>query len=196
MVVASASIQERRRSTRCEGSPQLAINLVQPHRGAVPAASVNFSEGGLCLRVRESLDVRSLIRLQLTPATTPRAKPLHCTGRVTWVVQRLDLRAGPPFLFDVGVELVDPPPLLRRFLVQRGGAPGAAKPAASARKWLIPSQVRGHEYAPRLERSAQPGHRWRLVVTVEGIPCFSEHYPSDRAAAAGWTRFKRRQGKR
>lgn len=181
----------------------MAINLLRS-RGAVPAGSVNFSEHGLCLRVEETLEVRSLIRLQMTPTKSARlrlgAKPLECTGRVTWVVQRLDLRHGPPFLFDVGIEFVDPPAPLRRVLLQQGmGGSAAALDSATpraAKKWLVPAAVRGREYIPKLERSTQPGRRWRLVVSVEGVPCFSEHYPSERAAAAGWGRFKRQQAKR
>ena len=201
MTVASTPVQERRTASRRPGSPALAIHLLRPDRDAVRADSVNFSERGLCLRVRESLEVRSLIRLQLTPVkTSPKLlrslKPLQCTARVFWVVQRLDLRPNPPFVFDVGVELVDPSPLLRGLLAQRAGVSTTTERSVAAKKWVAPSLVRGQQYIPRLERSTQPGHRWRLVVSVEGIACFSEHYPSDQAAALGWTRFKRRLGKR
>ncbi|MBI4342240.1 MAG: PilZ domain-containing protein [Candidatus Omnitrophica bacterium] len=192
MTTASPAVQERRKFIRSEGALRLSINLLPPHR-AVPAGSVNFSEGGLCLRVQETLEVRSLVRLQLTPR---RQRPLQCTGRVTWVVQRLDLRDGPPFLFDVGIEFVDPPPVLRQFLARQGAqlAPPGTLPIT--KKWLTPAAVRGRDYVPRLERSVQPGRRWRLVVSVEGVPCFSDYYPSERAAAAGWERFKRLQAKR
>ena len=202
MTVVSPTIQERRKYLRNDGSLRLAINFLEPRR-AVPADSVNFSEGGLCLRVQETLEVRSLVRLRLAP---PKAKassrvarwqrPVQCTGRVTWVVQRLDLRDGPPFLFDVGIEFVDPPPVLRQFLARGGAPPAPAAKSPTTKKWLAPAAVRGRDYVPHLERSTQPGRRWRLVVSVEGIPCFSEHYRSERAAADGWEHFKRRQAKR
>ena len=200
MPAASSAVQERRKFIRRDGSPQLAINLLRS-QGAVPAGSVNFSERGLCLRVQETLEVRSLVRLQLTP-TKPASrthlgtKPMECTGRVTWVVQRLDLRHGPPFLFDVGIEFVDPPAPLRRVLLQQGLGVAASEKPRAGKKWLAPSLVRGREYVPQLDRSAQPGQRWRLVVLVDGVPCFSEHYPSERSAALGWERYKRRQSKR
>lgn len=202
MPAAASTVQERRQSIRRDGSPpQMAINLLRS-RGAVPAGSVNFSEHGLCLRLEETLEVRSLVRLQMTPTKSARlrlgTRPLECTGRVTWVVQRLDLRHGPPFLFDVGIEFVDPPAPLRRVLLQQGMGISAAdsEKLRAPKKWLAPSAVRGREYVPKLERSIQSGQRWRLVVSVEGVPCFSGHYPSERAAAIGWERFKRQQAKR
>ena len=203
MPTISSTTQERRKTSRREGAPPLAINLMRS-QGAVPAGSVNFSERGLCLRVRETLEVRSLVRLQLTPAksaakTRLGSKPLECMGRVTWVVQRMDLRHGPPFLFDVGIEFVDPSAPLRRVLLQQGLGLGATSRAAKPRagkKWLAAAPIQGREYLPMLERSIQPGQRWRLVVSVEGVPCFSEHYPSERAAAAGWNSLKRRLGRR
>ena len=216
MTTASPALQERRKFLRNAGSPPIAINLVHSNR-SVLANSVNFNEAGLCLRVQETLEVRSLVRLQLTPgsslakqvraSTRPQTKyvgvgarwqrPLQCTGRVTWVVQRLDLRDNPPFLFDVGIEFVDPPPLLRQFLAQRGGRLGLERPAAVANKSLAPALIRSRQYVPRLERSSNPAlGRWHLVVAIDGVPCFSEHYPSERAAMAAWATFKRRQAKR
>ena len=207
MTVTSPALQERRKFFRNDGSSPIAINLLHSNR-SVLANSVNFSEGGLCLRVQETLEVRSLIRLQLTPARphTKRAgafgagarwqHPLQCTGRVTWVVQRLDLRGNPPFLFDVGIEFVDPPPILRQFLAQRGGRLGLARPPAVTNKSLAPALIRSRQYVPRLERSSNPAlGRWHLVIAIDGVPCFSEHYPSERVAVAAWATFKRQQAR-
>ena len=189
MALTSAAVQDRRRFTRGEPFSHFEVNLLKPS-GAVPAESVNVSEGGLCVRLGEMLEVRSLVQLQLT-LTSARARPMRCTGRVTWVMQRLDLRTSPPFLFDAGIELINPPPPLR----QLAAPPAVAEKhrSASHRKTLGAAVVRGREFIPRLERAAG---RWHLVVSVDGVPCFSEHFSSERTAADGWTRFKRQQAKR
>lgn len=205
MVSSAPSVQERRRFDRQEGPPRLAINLLRTNQ-SIAADSINVSQGGLCLRVQEELEVRSLVRLQLAPASgpsedrRPTARPVTCTGRVAWVIQRLDLRQGPPFLFDVGIEFVDPPPILRQFMARQGIAPSAPTPkvaaAPAAVKILESAIVRGRTFIPRLERNVRQMSPWHLVVTVDGIPCFSEHFTSERAAVEAWARFKRRQAKR
>ena len=139
------------------------------------------------------LEVRSLVRLQLTPANGGQGRrPVRCTGRVTWVVQRLDLRGAPPFLFDTGIELVDPPAVLRQAAAQAGAGPALPRRGVRSTK-LGAVVVRGREYVPRVEHSAGPPPRWHLVVRAEGVPCVSEHYPSERAALAAWARFRRRR---
>jgi len=129
MTLTSPPIEERRAFVRNEPPPQLAINLLQARRSII-ADSVNFSEGGLCLRLRELLEVRSLVRLQVSSFLREneplRAKTdalrgrraVQCTGRVAWVIQRLDLRDSPPFLYDVGIEFVKAPPMLKRLMSQ------------------------------------------------------------------------------
>ncbi|MBI1992263.1 MAG: PilZ domain-containing protein, partial [Candidatus Omnitrophica bacterium] len=116
MTLTATSLRERRKFPRHEPPPRFDASLLLP-QGAVPAHSINVSEGGLCVRLEETLEVRSLVRLQLTPVEGSGSgrgqRPMECAGRVAWVIQRLDLRSAPPFLFDVGVEFVDPPPLLR-----------------------------------------------------------------------------------
>ena len=113
-----------------------------------------------------------------------------------WIIQRLDLRNTPPFLFDVGIEFMDPPPLLRQLMAQRGGILPRQKGRATQSKRLIVAVIRGREFVPRLERSSTRALRWHLVVSVDGVPCFSEHFPSERAAMAAWERFKRQQARR
>ena len=174
--------------------------------------SVNLSEGGLCARLDElqdPLEVRSLVRLQLTPArggaaehranerNSPvrLARSVECTGRVAWVIQRLDLRSTPPFPFDVGIEFVDPPHVLRQFLNQRSDVT-PLKGQTVREKRLESAVIRGRHFIPRLEREPNHSPHWHLIVSVDGTPCFSGHYPSDRAAVAAWATFKRRQAKR
>src|SRR3989338_6777358 len=98
--------QERRRFPRSAVAARLSVNLVHPRTASV--SHVNYSEGGLCLRLDEALEVRSLIRFQVAPAKSgerPKSPRLiECTGRVAWVIQRMDLRSMPPFLFDIGIE--------------------------------------------------------------------------------------------
>ena len=209
MALASAPTAIERRKFIRSDSPRFGVDLLQPSR-PISIDSVNISEGGLCLRIQEILEVRSLVRLQLTLAgsgghsrrTSEGARqgrgrwPLTCTGRVAWVVQRLDLRDAPPFLFDVGIEFVDPPPLLRQFLAQRGLILAPSQRRAARSKALTPSVIRGRQYVPRLERTPDHATPWHLVVTVDGIPCFSDRLPSERASLATWAQFKRRQARR
>ena len=180
-------VQERRKFARHGAPSRVEVNLLRP-QGLIPANTVNLSEGGVCCRLEEMLEVRSLVRLQVMKAPPARSlHPVECTGRVAWVIQRLDLRPTPPFLFDIGIEFVDPPPLLRfpplkgRVLHQRA---------------LESSLIRGRQFVPRLERDVNHGGRWHLVVSVEGTPCFSGHYPSERAALAAWGQFRRQQARR
>ena len=52
----------------------------------------------------------------------------------------------------------------------------------------------GNEYSVRIRNRAR--EEVLAVVSVDGVPCFSEHYASERAATEGWTRFKRQQARR
>jgi hypothetical protein len=200
MPLTPVSTQERRQFTRNDPPPRLAINLLQTDR-SITATGVNFSGGGLCLRLQEPVEVRSVVRLELAPGR----RSVTCLGRVCWVIQRLDLREGPPFLYDVGVEFVDPSPMLRQLLAQQGirVASPIAKRGIRHRE-LGPAAIRGRVYLPRLERLSGPIRAgagpdqlppWHLVVSVEGVACFSQRYPSERVALAGWARFKRQQAR-
>ena len=190
MPLTPVSTQERRRFTRNETPTRLAINLLQPDR-AITATGVNLSGGGLCLRLQESVEVRSTVRLEFVPGR----RSVTCLGRVCWVIQRLDLREAPPFLYDVGIEFVDAPPLLRQLLAQQGIRVATPSVQRGRQRALEPSAIRGRAYLPRLEHLPGPLSRWHLVVSVDGVPCFSQRYPSERTALAGWTRFKRQQAR-
>ena len=199
MTTTISPVEERRKSARlATPPPQFGVSLVRSARGSLSAESVNLSEGGLCVRLREMLEVRSLVELRLTPegAAAKARRPLRCTGRVTWVVQRLDLRDMPPFLFDTGLEFVNPPAPLRQWLLRSAGIEGRAKRPAASPKWLEQAVVRGRSYQPRLVRIPNRPDGWHLVVAVDGVPCFSEHYASERAAATGWGKFKRQRARR
>ena len=187
--------QERRRFPRSAAGARLSIHFVHPRTASV--SHVNYSEGGFCLRVDEALEVRSLIRLQVAGARAGEGqrRPIECTGRVAWVIQRMDLRSIPPFLFDIGIEFVDPPLLLRRLIAQRSGAAPAQGRRAPGRT-LDGAVIRGRQFVPRLEREAGHPAHWHLVVSVDGAPCFSSRYPSERAALSAWGQFQRQQAKR
>ena len=184
---------DRRKFARNALGSRFEIDLLQPHT-QVSAASVNFSEGGLCFRLRQMLEVRSLVRLRLTPeGSSSRSGAVHldCKGRVAWVIQRLDLSDAPPFYYDVGIEFVDPPAALRQLMASTGGqlsrlTRGGGLPAAV---------IRDRRYVPRLERDTGHAMPWHLIVQVDGSPCFSGRYATKREAAAAWTRFKRQQPK-
>ena len=200
MTVTSAQVQQdRRKFPRNDVRPRFEINLVQPPR-TIAAGSVNFSEGGLCLRLREILEVRSLIRLQVTPeggVGERTHRPVQCTGRVRWVIQRLDLSDAPPFLYDVGIEFIDPPQFLRQFLGHHRVAAGVEQAARAAReRSLASAMVHGREFVPHLERTSAKPLPWHLIVMVDGTPCFSHHYASERLALAAWASFRRQEARR
>jgi len=194
MALTSIAVAERRKSPRDTLPSRVTVQLLQADRSTV-AEGVNVNGGGVCLRLREMLEVRSLVQLLLTPGNGGRGRrPVRCAGRVTWVMQRLDLRGSPPFLFDTGIEFVNPPPSLRQTIVPGGGPAPQGRGARSPKPG--PAVIRGREYVPRVQRSDEPRPRWHLVVLAEGVPCESRHYPSERAALAAWVRFKRQRMKR
>ena len=211
MAVISTAVQERRRFSRVEAPPRLAVDLLLQADHRLSADAVNISKAGLCLRLEERLEVRSLVNLQLTPlragaarnlsrahareASSRGGRAIRCEGRVAWVIQRLDLRDAPPYLFDVGIEFADPPAFLRRLMIGRGSRSVSRLPATHAVP-VASAVIHKREYVPRLERS--PGSRlgWHLVISVDGVPCLSERYLSERAAKAAWETFQRRQARR
>ena len=187
---------ERRRFQRNGWPSRLAINLLEPRASSIN--SINCSEAGLCLRLEELLEVRSLVRFELQPGHAGAGKPsrsVECTGRVAWVIQRLDLRTNPPFLYDVGIEFVDPPSFIRQWMANSHQAVNAVKPAAAPRA-MDSAAIRGRVYVPRLERESTRPARWHLIVSVDGAPCFSARYASERAALLAWNQFQHQQAKR
>lgn len=180
---------DRRRIPRIDVRTRVEIDRVRP-LSRLEANSVNLSEGGICVRIRESLEVRSRVRMRLFPEEAKR--PLRCAGRVAWVVQRLDLRTIPPFLYDVGLEFVDPSPALRQFAAQAGIALKADGRRVSRASALQTAVIHGRQYIPNLEKEASSSIPWHLVVRAEGAPCFSRRYPSQRDAIQSWEQFKRR----
>ena len=91
--------------------------------------------------------------------------------------------------------LVNRPLFLRQLIARRGTRLGMAKGRAGKQKALPPTYIRGRKFISQLEREAIQPARWHLVVSVDGVPCFSGRYPSERAARAAWLRFKRDRAK-
>lgn len=157
----------------------------------MPAASVNVSSGGLCFRIRQALEVRSIIQLRLTPESSP-SQRVDCKGRVAWVIQRQDLNDTPPFYHDIGIEFVDPPPALRQFMAASGGRSVSAARSSSPPE----AKIHGRYYVPHIERDTGHESPWHLIVLVSGSPCFSGRYSTKRAATTAWNKFKRQQARR
>jgi hypothetical protein len=198
MALTSTAVQDRRRFARLEAPPRIVIDLLQSDR-RLPVDAVNISEAGLCLRLEERLEVRSLVNLQVTPGRRGPARagrPVRCEGRVAWVIQRLDLREAPPYLFDVGIEFADPPAFLQRLISPRGRCQPTRAQASARIVPLVPAQIRGRQFVPKLERTPGSKPEWHLIVSIDSVPCFSERYLSERAAKAGWETFRRRQARR
>lgn len=153
--------------------------------------SLNVSEGGICLRLERTLDLHSRVLLRLF--AQPRKPPLECAAQVAWVVQRLDLRDAPPFVYDIGLEFIDPSSRIRQVVLGLDAAPKSSGVRLSRR--LLPSTIRGRSYVPQLQQESESEHRWHLVVTVDGTPCFSRRFASQREAFQAWERFKRNGAK-
>ena len=184
------SRQERRRFPRTNPPVGLNVSLVKPTHATV-VNSLNAGPSGLCLRVQEALEIHSQVRLALNWA---RHRELACSGRVAWVTQRLDLRSAPPFLYDVGIEFVSPPTALKQWF-SAGKRSIVKKTFADGRtRKMEPWSAGGREFVPRLSRG-EDAAPWHLIVRVDGAPCFSGHYKSEREALASWVRFKRKQKK-
>jgi len=189
--------QERRRAPRVEFQGRVEIDLPDPRgarqagvlnpRGRLEASSVNLSERGVCVRLQEILEIRSCVRLRLF--APPHKRPLECAGRVAWVIQRLDLRDAPPYLYDVGVEFLDPPTRVRRFASRVGIALRPSGEKTTRGILLKPATIKGRLYVPWLERQSSPHPCWHLIVRVEGVPCFSGRYPSQQEAMKAWEQF-------
>ena len=191
-------MRERRKLSRVEFERRVELLAPKLPR-CVQANSLNLSEDGLRLRSEETLEIRSSVTLRLF--AQPRRKPLECLGRVAWVVQRRDLRDAPPFLYDVGVEFVDPPAGLRA-IVSKVCLTSKPSPAQQSRMEQVSGRatppaasqsilVHGRCYEPHVERESPPDNRWHLVVTVDGAPCFSQRYASAREAQRSWEQFRR-----
>ena len=182
-------LDDRRHIPRVDTRARVEINLLQPSF-RLEANSINLSEGGMCVRIQKSLEISSRVRMRLFP--TEAARPLLCAGRVAWVVQRLDLRDIPPFLYDVGLEFVDPSRALRQFAAGAGVALKSSGRRPSRASALQAAVIRGRQYIPKLEKDPSSSTSWHLVVQVEGTPCFSHRYSSQRDAIQSWEQFKRR----
>jgi len=186
--MAIGELTDRRRDARI--NLQTRVEIDRPHPPArLPANSVNLSEGGMCVRLQESLELSSRVRLRLF--LTPAKRPLTCAGRVAWVVQRMDLRAMPPFLYDVGLEFVEPSRAIRQIVLRlglafrRSGGRGRIPSLSSA-------TIHGRPYVPKLDKALSSGLPWHLSVWVDGAPCFSQRYASQRQAVQAWEQFVRR----
>ena len=60
----------------------------------------------------------------------------------------------------------------------------------------MPTRDSSRNALPRLERSPGPRPGWHLIIAVDGVPCLSERYGSERAAKSAWDAFRRRQSRR
>ena len=145
------------------------------------------------MRLQAALELHSRFTLRLFEEAQKR--PLQCNGRVMWVVQRLDLRDEPPFLYDVGVEFLNPPARLRQLAARAGVILRSALKPPAVRTTLQHTQLHGRSYTPCLTHESVPSPCWHLVVLADEVPCFSQRYPSEREALGAWAHFKLRMGK-
>ncbi len=180
-------VQEHRKRARGPFGSRVQV-AVPPAARAMEANSVNLSEGGMCLRLKEVLEVNARVQLRLFAQAKKR--PLMCAGRVAWVMQRLDLRARAPFVYDVGVEFVKPPLTLRQ-VTSTLTRPVLRPTVVNGRMPLEPTLVGERRYLPTLQREPAAGGSWHLVVRVDGVPCFAKRFRSQQDASRAWGAFQR-----
>ena len=189
--------KERRHYNRSAWPADVTISVLEP-QGLDLVDHVNVSEAGLCLRLPANLEVKSLVRFQLTPSGSRvgKLRPMECTGRVSWVTQRMDLKNIPPYLFDIGIEFVNPPPVLARLLSLHEEVRGERHLASvGTLKKLTGAAIRGRCFVPAITRDGNKAAPWHLVVSVDDSPCFSHHFATERAALDAWAQFQRQQAK-
>ena len=184
------SFQERRRKLRTPWYQRVELRLRESN-AMVNASSLDVGEGGMRLRLSGDVSVNSRLTLRLFSGAAD--KPLECSGRVAWVVQRLDLRQLPPYIYDIGIEWVNPPEALRR--VAAGAGSGAAIPKGHSHRiqHFGPVVIRERTYVAQLERESSLGEGWHLVVRADGAPCLSRRFGLEREAIDGWERFVRQR---
>ncbi len=164
------------------------VQITLPSAGLLDTSPVNFSEGGLCLRLKETLEISAQVRLRLFAQA--KRQPLTCDGRVAWVVQRLDLRPAPPFVYDVGVEFVKPPSRLKQWTTDVSEPP-VAMGRANGRARLEPAVIAQRRYVPSLQRELSSREPWHLIVRVDGSPCFAKRFASQHEAVGAWGAWQR-----
>lgn len=181
---------DRRQSTRLPYDGP--VEIATPARGGwISGHGRDLSQGGLSVRLNERFDLHTVVRMRLSP---PRARaPVECVGRVAWTTARMDLVAAPPYPYDMGIEFVKVPSLIRRQLaiayerLRRRTQPPTAIPC------LRPALIGGRRYVPSLTYDGVPRPAWHLIVEAEGVPCFAQRFGAAAEAVAGWKAF--RQGR-
>lgn len=155
---------------------------------------VNISCRGACLRTGTPMEINTQLQLRMehrqSTLKVGKAAAESCLARVAWVQQRLDLRDTPPFVFDIGIEWVNEPARLIRSLFGDSPADATGMPAG-ARRLVKPWSANGREYSATLIEDLSAQVPWHLVIRVDGAPCLSRRFDSERAATNALRAFKK-----
>lgn len=65
----------------------------------------NISEGGICVTIKERLELFTILNLVLT--LNDGLPPVKCKGKVVWTIKRAELKKEKPQQYDTGIEFVD-----------------------------------------------------------------------------------------
>ena len=181
---------ERRQSLRLPYDGPVEIET-SARGGWVSGHGRDLSEGGLSVRLNERFDLHTVVRMRLSP---PRARaPVECLGRVAWTTARMDLVAEPPYPYDMGIEFVKVPALIRRQLTSACQHLRQRQQPPTAVPKLRPVLIGGQRYTPSLTYEGIPRPAWHLIVRAEDVACFAQRFGTAAAAVAGWKTF--RQGR-
>ena len=189
---------ERRQSLRLpyEGAVEIETSA---SGGWISGHWRDLSQGGLSVRLNERFDLHTVVRMRLLPSADPDAPvrrsraPMECVGRVAWTTARMDLAAQPPYPYDVGIEFVKVPALIRRQLALTYEHLRHRQQPPTALPRLRPVLIGGQWYRPSLTYEGVPRSAWHLIVQAEGVPCFAQRFDTATEAVAGWKTF--RQGR-
>ena len=184
---------ERRQSRRLpyQGS----VQVEAPVRGGwISGEGRDLSEGGLSVRLTERLDLHTLVRLRLSTGRVRTS--VECVGRVAWTTERLDLRAEPPYPYDMGIEFVQVPMFIRRRLSHAYQQLRQSQRPAVRVPILRGATLNGRYYTPSIAYETTPQPAWHLIVRSEDVPCYAQRFASASGAVAGWRAFKLERGRR
>ena len=194
--MSASSSPERRQSLRV---PYQGVVEIEPQGGGSPVTGEgrDLGEGGVSVRVNERLDLHTVVRMRLTPprltdrrAPARRASALQCVGRVAWTTARMDLRAEPPYPYDMGIEFLQVPPFIKRQMTMVYRRLRQHQQAAPRAPRLRAAQIGRRFYVPSLSYDVAPQASWHLIVRIDGVPCYARRFASLNAAVAGWKAFR------
>ena len=180
---------ERRQSLRLPFDGPVEVETTS-RAGWISGQGRDLSEGGLSIRLNERFDLHTVVRVRLAP---PQARtPVECLARVAWTTARMDLAAEPPYPYDVGIEFVKVPSMIRR-QIALAYEHLRQQPPPSPTPHLRPAIIGGQTYLPSVTYESVPQPMWHLIVRSDGVPCYAQRFRTSKETVASWQSFKQQR---